>query len=65
MKMLAVIILGVVLLSAGFVGVASARQYEKVAILIQFSAEMNYMSQPGYVRHLNHQRTGQWTPFTQ
>jgi hypothetical protein len=63
MKMLSVILLGVAMLSAGFVGAASAQQHERVAILIPFSVETNYMSQPGYVRYLNHQHTGDWTPF--
>lgn len=29
-----------------------------------FSAAMNYMSEKGYTRYLNHQKTGQWTPVT-
>jgi len=64
-KLLAVIVLGTVMLLAAFVGVVSAQQIEKVAILISFSVETNYMSQTGHVRYLNHQRTGQWTPSTQ
>ena len=64
MRILAVMIFGVVMISTGFVGVASAQVYSKVAILTPFSADANYMSQPGYVRYLKHQRTGEWTPFT-
>jgi hypothetical protein len=26
-----------------------------------FSAAMNYMSEKGYTRYLNHVKTGQWT----
>lgn len=64
MKTLAVIVLTVVMLSAGFVGIASAQQYSKEANLTPFSAQMNFMSEAGYTRYLNHQQTGQWTPFT-
>lgn len=65
MNILAVMILGVVMLSTGFVGVASAQVYSKVAILAPFSLHANYMSEAGYTRYLKHQQTGQWTPFTQ
>lgn len=65
MKLLAVIVLGVVMLLAAFVGVVSAQQIEKVAILTPFSVETNYMSQIGYVRYLNHEWTGQWAPAIQ
>ena len=63
MKMLAVIVLAVAMLSAAFVGVAAA-QSSTTATLTPFSPEMNFMSQAGYTRYLNHQQTGQWTPFT-
>jgi hypothetical protein len=64
MKTLAVIVLSVVMLSVAFVGVASAQQDSRTANLTPFSAEMNFMSEAGYLRYLNHQQTGQWTPFT-
>jgi hypothetical protein len=57
---LAVIVLGVVLLSATFVGMASAQQYPNVSNLTPYSAETNYMSAAGYLRYVNHQQTGQW-----
>lgn len=62
MKQLAVIVLSVMMLSAAFVGVASAQDL-RTANLTEFSAPMNFMSEAGYVRYLNHQQTGQWTPF--
>ena len=40
-KLLAAIVLGVLMLSAAFVDVASAQRIEKVAILIPFSVETN------------------------
>jgi hypothetical protein len=64
MKQLAVIVLSVMMLSAAFVGVASAQQSPNTATLIAFSASMNFMSEAGYQRYVNHQQTGQWTPFT-
>jgi len=67
MKTLAVIVLAVAMFSAAFVGIAAAQSAPTVpdpATLTPFSAEMNFMSLAGYTRYLNHQRTGQWTPFT-
>ena len=64
MKKLAVIVLGIMMLSAAFVGVASAQPSPNTATLTPFSAEMNFMSQAGYTRYQNHQQTGQWTPLT-
>ena len=63
MKTLAVIVLGVMMFSAAFVGVASAQSTSDTATLTPFSAEMNFMSQTGYTRYLNHLQTGQWTAF--
>jgi hypothetical protein len=63
MKQLAVIILSVMMLSVAFVGVASAQQVSRTANLTAFNASMNFMSEAGYLRYLNHQQTGQWTPF--
>jgi len=60
MQKLALIVLGVALLSMAFVGVASAQQYPRVTNLIPFTAESSFMSLPGYFRYLNHQATGQW-----
>jgi len=60
MQMLMVIALGVVVLSATFVGIASAQQNPNVSNLTPFSAEANYMSLAGYLRYVNHQQTGQW-----
>ncbi len=62
MKKLAVIVLAVAMLSAAFVSVAAAQSPNK-ATLTPFSADMNFMSQAGYTRYLNHVQTGQWTPF--
>jgi len=64
MKQLAVIVLSVMMLSTVFVGVASAQQSLSTATLIAFSPSMNFMSDAGYQRYVNHQLTGQWTPFT-
>ena len=63
MKMLAVIVLAIMMLSAAFVGVASAQSVPDTATLTPFSPEMNFMSQAGYTRYLNHLQTGQWTAF--
>jgi hypothetical protein len=60
MQKLAVIVLGVVMLSATFAGVASAQQYPIVSNLTPFSAETNYMSLAGYLRYVNHQQSGAW-----
>ncbi len=65
MRKLAVIVLGVVLLSTAFVGVASAQQNPNVANLIPFSGETKFMSLSGYFRYLNHQVTGQWLTYAE
>jgi hypothetical protein len=64
MKKLTVVVLGIMMLSAAFGGVASAQSVSDTANLTPFSAEMNFMSRAGYTRYLNYQQTGQWTPFT-
>jgi NADH:ubiquinone oxidoreductase subunit 3 (subunit A) len=64
MKTLAVIVLAVAMLSAAFVGVALAQPAPNTSSRTPFSAGMNFMSEAGYTRYLNHQQTGQWTPFT-
>jgi len=60
MQKLAVIVLGVVMFSATFAGMASAQPNPNVSNLTPFSAESNYMSLGGYLRYVNHQHTGQW-----
>jgi hypothetical protein len=63
MRKFAVIVLGVVMLSAALSGIASAQQYPTVSNLTAFSASTNYMSQAGYLRYLVHQQTGQWLTY--
>jgi len=63
MRNVAALILGVILLSAVFTGVASAQQYPNVSNLRAFSAEANFMSLAGYLRYLTHQQTGQWLTY--
>jgi hypothetical protein len=60
MQKLAVIVLGAVMFSAMFAGMASAQPNPNVSNLAPFSAETNYMSLAGYLRYVNHQHTGQW-----
>jgi hypothetical protein len=63
MRKLAVIALGVVMLSAALSGIASAAQYPSVSNLSPFSASANFMSQAGYLRFLMHQQTGLWLTY--
>jgi hypothetical protein len=63
MRKLAVIVLGVVMLSAALSGIASAAQYPNVSNLVPFSASTNYTSQTGYLRYLTYQQTGQWLTY--
>jgi hypothetical protein len=63
MRKLAVIVLGVVMLSAALSGVASAQQYPSVSNLTPFSASTHYMSQAGYLRYLAYQQTSQWLTY--
>lgn len=65
MQKLAVIVCGVVVLSAVFVGLASAQQYPNVANLTPFTAETHFMSLPGYVRYLSHQQTNEWITYAE
>lgn len=65
MQKLAVVVLGVVVLSAVFVGVASAQQFPNVANLTPFSSETNFMSLPGYLRYLSHQQSNQWITYAE
>ncbi len=64
-RKLAVIVLGVVMLSAAYVGVASAQQYPNVANLVPFTAQTSFMSLPGYLRYLSHQQTNQWITYAE
>ena len=63
MRKLAVIVLGVVMLSGALSGIASAQQYPSVSNLTPFSASADYMSLAGYLRYLVHQQTGQWLTY--
>ncbi|MHB8732669.1 MAG: hypothetical protein ACYDAB_12865 [bacterium] len=63
MRKFAVIVLGVVMLSAALSGIASAQQYPSVSSLTAFSASTNFMSQAGYLRYLMFQQTGQWLTY--
>ena len=59
LKTIAIVIaLGVV--SAVFSPTVSAQQYPNVANVKAFTAGANFMSLPGYLRYLVHQKTGQW-----
>jgi hypothetical protein len=63
MQKLAVAVLGVVMLSAAFAGVASAQQGPYTVGLTAFSAPPDYMSLAGYFRFKNHQMTDQWLTY--
>ncbi len=63
MKKLAVIVVGVVMISAAFAGVALAQKYPDVGDMTPFSVQPNYMSLAGYLRFKNHQRTNQWLTY--
>ncbi len=63
MRKILVAIIGLVILSVAFAGVASAQQMPNVSNLKAFSAEANFMSLPGYLRYLTHQQTGQWLTY--
>ena len=68
MRKIAMLVLGVMILSTAFAGAAMAQtttpqtqgQYPDVHSLKPFSAEANFMSLPGYLRYLVFQQTGQW-----
>jgi len=59
LKPFAVLIASIVI-SAALVPTASAQTYPSVKNVKAFSAAANFMSLPGYLRYLVHQRTGQW-----
>jgi hypothetical protein len=51
--------------SAVFTPTVSAQQYPNVANVKAFSAGANFMSLPGYLRYLVHQRAGQWVSLAE
>ena len=51
------------LLSSLVPSAAFAQQYPSVKNIKAFSAAANFMSLPGYLRYLMHQRTGQWLTY--
>ena len=53
-------VIALVVFSAALVPAASAQTYPNVKSVKAFSAAANFMSLPGYLRDLVHQRTGQW-----
>jgi len=59
----AIIVLGIVMLSAALSGIASAQQYPVVSNLTPFSASTNYMSLAGYLRYVSHQQSNQWLTY--
>jgi hypothetical protein len=59
-RKLAVIVLGVVMLSAVLSGIASAQQYPTVSYSTPFNASTGFMSSTGYLRYLAHEWTGEW-----
>lgn len=63
MQKLAVSVLGVVMLSAAFAGVALAQQGPNTTGLTAFSAPPDYMSLAGYFRFKNHQMTSRWLTY--
>lgn len=61
-------LLGSLVLSTVFAGVASAASptiptVANVAKMRSFSAESDYMSLPGYFRYLSHLASGQWLTY--
>ncbi len=58
MQKLLMLVLAVAMLSAAFVGVASAQQNPNI---FSFTREANYMSLSGYDRYRTHLQTGKWT----
>ena len=44
---------------------AFAQSYPNIGNVKAFSAGANFMSLPGYLRYLVHQRTGQWLTFAE
>ncbi len=54
------VLIALVVFSVALVPAASAQTYPNVKNVKAFSAAANFMSLPGYLRYLIHQRTGQW-----
>lgn len=65
LRMFGGIVLGVMMLSTAFVGIASAQQYPTVSNLTPFSAQTDYMSLPGYLRYVSYQQSQQWLTYTE
>ena len=65
MQKLAAVVLGVVVLSAVFVGVASAQQFPNVTNLVPFTSQTHFMSLPGYLRYVTHQQGNQWLTYAE
>lgn len=63
MRQIAILVIGTAVALAMFTGRASAQQYPGVANLKPFSAQTKYMSLPGYLRYLVHQRSQQWLSY--
>jgi hypothetical protein len=56
----ALVVVAAALMVAGLSTTSVAAQYPRVASAEPFSAQANYMSLPGYLRYVVHQRTGLW-----
>jgi len=54
------VLIALIVISAALVPAASAQTYPSDKNVKAFSAAANFMSLPGYLRYLVHQRTGQW-----
>ncbi len=54
------VLIALVVFSVALVPAASAQTYPNVKNVKAFSTAANFMSLPGYLRYLIHQRTGQW-----
>ncbi len=63
MQKLAVTVLGVVMLSAAFAGVALAQHGPNTVGLTAFSAPPDYMSLAGYFRFKNYEMTNRWLTY--
>lgn len=53
------------LLLVGSVAPAFAQQYPNVSKLKAFAPETNFMSQPGYLRWVVFQQTGNWITYAE
>lgn len=57
------VVAAAMLFATSLSGVASAQQYPTVANLKPFTAQADYMSQPGYLRYLVYQQSHQWVSY--